>query len=286
QVFSLIYRTANKRNAISDAGCTFLNPINGDYNFLSPEISQIIQHKLGADVVTVLDVPMRHDASTNEVRKAIKRNTEWALRSKRKFLELNGLSENDFNNPKIVRPKLGAVIQGGNDFELRKESALSLLEVGFDFYNFGGPPIHKDKNWYKTAPIGFNHELIHFVSELIPNDKIKYAMGIGSPDDILYSISVGWDVFDTVLPTRNGRHGYLYVTKGEGDTHYDNYDVLHVKNKECEFDEKPVDSTCSCECCKNVTRAYLRHLIKINDPAGWRLSSIHNLTFYNNLLNH
>lgn len=292
QVFSLIYRNPNKLNAITQAGCTFINHTNGEYNFLSPEISQIVQYELGSDITTVLDVPLRNDATTIETTVAIKRNTEWAKRSKAKFLELHELTENDFNDPKIKRPLIGAVIQGGNNKDLRKQSAEDLLEIGFDLYNFGGAPIHNEKHWNNNAPKGFNREMLEYVSSLIPEDEIKYAMGVGSPDDIVFSHNAGWDIFDTVLPTRNGRHGYLYVSKGEGDTQidvnsgneYENYEVLHIKAERNKFSQEPVDKNCNCECCSTITRAYLRHLIRIDDPAGMRLASIHNLTFYQKII--
>ncbi|MCA9385037.1 queuine tRNA-ribosyltransferase family protein [Candidatus Dojkabacteria bacterium] len=284
QVFSLIYRNPNKRNAITDAGCSFVDYTSGKYQLLTPEISQIIQFHLGADIVTVLDVPLRNDASTADMKEAIKRNTEWAKRSKDKFLELHQLTEKDFSDPKIKRPLIGAVIQGGNNFDLRKQSAEELQEIGFDLYNFGGPPIHKEKNWYQNAPKGFNRELLEFVANLLPQDSVKYAMGIGSPDDIIYSSQVGWDIFDTVLPTRNARHGYLYVSKGYGDKSYEHYDVVHIRSKRYEFDEQPIDPLTPCDITKNISRAYLRHLIRTKDPAGWRIASIHNLMFYQNMI--
>lgn len=293
QVFSLIYRHPDNKNAITDAGCTFVDHTTGKYQFLSPEISQIIQAKLGSDIVTVLDVPLNNDATTHEQKIAIRRNTEWAKRSKKKFLELHGLTENDFNNPKIQRPLIGAVIQGGHNFDLRKQSAEELREIGFDLYNFGGPPIHKEKNWHNDAPKGFNLELMQFVANLLPEDKIKYAMGVGSPDDIVNSVKMGWDIFDTVLPTRNARHGYLYVSPEQGDTQtdhtsgkpYENYEVLHVKSVRNKFDETPVDANCNCVCCQTVSRAYLHHLVRIGDASGWRLASIHNLTYYQKVIN-
>lgn len=292
QVFTLIYRNPGKQNAITDAGCTFIDYDSGDYQFLSPEISQIVQFNLGSDIVTVLDVPIKHDASTSELAESIKRNTDWARRSKVKFLELNKLTENDFNNPKIQRPLIGAVIQGGNNTDLRRQSAEELREIGFDLYNYGGAPIHNDKHWHSDAPKGFNREMLEYVSSLIPDNKIKYAMGVGSPDDILYSIEKGWDIFDTVLPTRNARHGYLYVSKGQGDNEehpttkekFENYDVLHIKSDRYKFAEEQVDAKCNCECCKSVSRAYLRHLLRIGDTSGQRLASIHNLTFYQKII--
>jgi queuine tRNA-ribosyltransferase len=284
QVFSLIYRFNNKDNKISDAGCTFVDYKTGKHFFLTPEISQIIQYNLGADIVTVLDVPLNNDASTNEAILAIKRNTDWARRSKTEFLKLHNLTESDFNNPEIKRPLIGAVIQGGHSKDLRKQSAEELMEIGFDIYNFGGAPIHKEKYWHNDAPQGFNREMLEYVSSLIPNEKLKYAMGVGSPDDILFSIEKGWDIFDTVLPTRNARHGLLYVPKGKGDNSFENYDVIHIKNKMYEFDEKGIDDTLNFPTIPKVSRAYLRYLLKIDEPAGFRIASMWNLSFYQHLI--
>jgi len=299
QVFSLIHaarKKAGKRaelnNKITDAGCSFINPDNGQTKFLSPEISQIIQFNLGADIVTALDEPTQRDAPLSVLKKGIRRNTQWAKRSKKKFLELHDLSENDFDDPKIKRPLIGAVIQGGNNFKLREESAKQLIDIGFDMYNFGGVPLHNRLSWKNDANKGFFNELLTSVAELIPEDKIRYAMGVGTPDDIIFCVQNGWDIFDTVLPTRNARHGYLYVDMGKGenhkikDKHTISYDVIHIKAKKYEFDERAISENCDCEACgeNGVTRAYLRHLIRIKEPAGFRLATIHNLHFYSKLM--
>ncbi len=285
QVFSLIHASSNKNlNKITNAGASFVNPTNGQTKFLSPEISQIIQYNLKTDIVTALDEPTIRDAPLSVLKSSIQRNTLWAKRSKQKFLELHNLTENDFNNPKIKRPLIGAVIQGGNNLKLRKESAKQLLEIGFDMYNFGGMPLHNKNSWKNNAPKGFYHELLEEVAKLILDDKIKYAMGVGTPDDIDFCIKSGWDLFDTVLPTRNARHGLLYVSKGAGDKHFKNYDTIHIKSLRYKYDKSPIDHNCNCTACKNVSRSYLRHLIRIKEPSGFRLATIHNLTFFNNFV--
>lgn len=281
QVFSLIHGAKNKTlNRITDAGCNFIDPDNGETRLLTPEISQIIQFRLGSDIVTALDEPTVRDAPESILRKGIARNTQWAKRSKQKFLELHNLTENDFNDPQIKRPLIGAVVQGGNNLDLRKISASELIEIGFDMYNFGGMPLHNKFSWKNNAEKGFHHELLAKVAELLPEDKIRYAMGVGTPDDIDFCVKAGWDIFDTVLPTRNARHGFLYVSKGTGDKSFKTYDVLHLKSKRYEFDESPIDPNCDCEACKTVSRAYLRHLIRIQEPAGFRLATMHNLEFF------
>lgn len=283
QVFSLIHRRQNKDHKISDAGCSFLDPRTGKYSLLTPETSMQIQHNLGSDIRVVLDEPAQHTDSTAAARAAVKRTTNWAKRAKAKFLEQHSLSENDFNNPEIIRPLLVGVIQGANDFSLRKESAEQLQEIGFDIYGFGGLPLHKETTWKEGGASGFNHELLSFVTELVP-DKPKYGLGIGTPDDIEYCSRLGWQVFDTVLPSRNGRHGNLYVSLGQGDKSFVNYDVLHLRTERYKFSDEPIDQNCDCECCKTTTRSYLRYLLRINESSGHRLATIHNLRFYSRLM--
>jgi queuine tRNA-ribosyltransferase len=282
QVFSLIHRRKNNAHKITDAGCSFLDPATGKYQLLTPEISQIIQQNLDSDIRVVLDEPVAHDGAPGQAKSAVGRTTMWARRAKEKFLELHNLSEKDFNNPKVKRPLLVAVIQGGNDFELRRRSAEELQEIGFDIYGFGGLPLHKHVTWREGGPEGFYHELLEYVGSLV-KDKPRYGLGIGTPDDLVFCSGLGWDIFDTVLPTRNARHGYLYVPPGEGDTQYKFYDVLHLKSDRYKFDDNPIASTTAPEC-KNISRAYLRHLIRIKDAAGSRLATLHNLHFYASLM--
>jgi queuine tRNA-ribosyltransferase len=300
QVFSLIHRSkllaakkstpaAKKKqaiqNKITDAGCSFIDYKTGDYNFLSPEISQAIQHNLGGDIRVVLDEPIIEDDSLASIKRSVERTTQWAKRSKKAFLELNKLTEKDFNDPKIKRPLLTAVIQGANNFKYRQISAESLIEIGFDIYGFGGLPLHDKFSWHNDAPTGFYHDLITYTAGLIPVDKIRYGLGMGTPDDLRFAAGAGWDIFDSVLPTRNARHGYLYVNSGQGDHQYKTYDVLHITSLRYEKDERSVDGTCDCECCRSISRAYLRYLLKIKNPTGYRYATIHNLRHYAKIFN-
>lgn len=284
QVFSLINRAkASKKNSISELGCTFEDPISKKISILTPESSQVIQHNLGADIVTVLDNPIIGNDTYAKRKECVRINTIWASRSKSKFLELNNLKDLN-SNPTELRPLIGAVIQGGNDFELRKQSADELLEIDFDIFNFGGIPMHTGETWLTNPSKGFYHDMLEYVATLIPNNKLKYAMGVGQPDDIAFCVDKGWDLFDTVLPTRNARHGFLYVSPeaGEEVKSYKNlsYAVMHIKSERYKSDDKPIDSACPCEACQNYSRAYIRHLVRINEPSGFRLATIHNLRFY------
>jgi len=284
QVFSLINRTVNKTNKITDAGCSFQDLRSGDYKFLSPETSQQVQHQIGSDIRVVLDEPVLGDTSLSKIKKSVERTTQWAIRSKKTFLELNQLTENDFNNPEIKRPLLTAVIQGANNFEQRKESLEALQNIGFDIYGFGGVPLQTKRSWDYTHKGGFFKELLHFLSEIIPQNKLRYALGVGTPDNIEYATSIGWDMFDTVLPTRNARHGYLYVSKNNGDSEFSRYSVLRIKHSQYEFDEGPIDPQCGCITCKTVSKAFLRYLLKIGEGSGYRLATIHNLHFYSEFM--
>lgn len=289
QVFSLINskRVGEKFGHVTNLGCTFFDDKSGKTILLTPESSIYIQKNLEPDIMTVLDYPILGDASLNERKECIKINTDWAKRSSNYFNKLFDMDSED-------RPLLGCVIQGGDDFTLRKQSADELLDIGFDIYNFGGIPIKSETTWKKDEFKGFYYEMLSYVSSLIPNNKPKYAMGVGQPDDIAFCVEYGWNIFDTVLPTRNARHGYLYVSEGSGDQTKSikvknskgehrtfAYDILRIKNKKYELDDSEIDLKCTCQACKNVSKAYLRHLIRINEASGLRLATIHNLNFYN-----
>lgn len=284
QVFSLINRQKDSKNVISDAGCSFKNQFEGSYNFLSPETSQIIQHNIGSDIRVVLDEPVIEDGSLANIKKSVKRTTLWAKRAKEMFLKLNNLTKADFNNPKIKRPLLTAVIQGGNNFKYREISAVELINIGFDIYGFGGLPLHNKHSWKNDSPTGFYKDLIAFVAGLIPEDKIRYGLGIGNPDNLKFAIEYGWDIFDCVLPTRNARHSYLYVGLGQGDIDYGNYGVMHIKSLRYKYDEKPIEEGCTCLACREISRSYLKYLLHIKSPTGIRYATIHNLHFYNNFI--
>lgn len=279
QVFSLIHRKPNRYNYINDEAAHFKDYANGSVHSLSPESSQVIQHRLGSDIRVVLDEPLALNADNKMNLESVKRTTEWAKRSKTEFMKLHSLDDTAFNVPiffrNLRRPLLGAVVQGAGDYALRKRSAEELSAIGFDSYNFGGMPLKFDGS--------LDLELSEYLVRLLPEDKIRYAMGVGTPDDIVALAHMGWDLFDCVLPTRNARHGYLYVPLGEGDQDYKHYSVLHIKSERYKFSDVPV-STNTHPALEGVSRAYLRHLIRTKEPAGFRLATLNNLHFYSNLL--
>ncbi|HEC66166.1 MAG TPA: tRNA-guanine transglycosylase [bacterium] len=284
-MFSLVHRRNNKESRITDVGVTFADPKTGKFKLLTPEISQQIQHNLGSDIRVVLDEPAIRTTSVKYLKRANKRTVDWARRSKEEFLKLHNLSEKEFNDSKIKRPLLCAVIQGGNNKDLRKENAQELIEIGFDIYGFGGGlPEKNEKSWREEGLKGIDPEQIRFLADLIPKDKIRYGLGIGTPDDLKYASEAGWDIFDTVLPTRNARHGYLYMKKGEGDRDYKTYSVMHIKNERYKFDESPINPDSKIQELRTTSRAYLRYLFKINEMSGKRLATLNNLEFYSSLL--
>lgn len=286
QVFSLINAKNNPRNLhrLSKVGATFINPINGTSSLITPETSIQIQLNIGSDVLTVLDNPVHVNSSLAEQKRSVEINTDWARRAKKYF----------DNNKDSETLKISCVVQGGDNFELRKRSALELTEIGFDVYNFGGLPLNwSDQLWrvrqQKEVKTTFFREMLEYVSSILPVGTIKYAMGVGKPVDIAFCVDVGWQIFDTVLPTRNARHGLLFVSEGQGDDNFEYlskskkrfaYDHLHLKSARYIKDDRPVDENCDCECCRSVSRAYLRHLIRMKEPSGLRLATIHNLRFY------
>lgn len=284
QVFSLVHRRGNRQNRITDQGAEFVDLASGKRHLLTPESSQAIQAKLGSDIRVVLDEPLALGAGDRENIDSVRRTLDWAKRSHAEFLSLSGTSAQQLVNteiadgvyrPATLRPLLTAVVQGAHNYDLRKRSAEGLIDLGFDGFNYGGLPL-KDSG-------ELDLDLSQYLVGLLPEKKIRYAMGIGTPDDIVSLSHMGWDLFDCVLPTRNARHGYLYVQPGEGDKEFKHYSVLHLKSERYKFADQPISSSTH-PLLKNVSRAYLRHLIRIGEPAGFRLATIHNLHFYSQLM--
>jgi len=267
QVYSLINRSGQSLgNSIDDNGAYFFDPKNGTKHYLTPKKSIEIQHNLGSDILTVLDDPLDSTANYERVKASVSRTTAWAKKCKNEFLRLNKLTEKQFNETNgTTRPLLFGVVQGGKFEDLRIQSAKELIEIGFDGYNFGG--------LHYTEKGEIMNNIVELTASLIPDDKPKYAMGVGTPSDIAIFLKSGWNMFDTVLPTRMARHGALYTSEG----------LIKLTNKQFEFDDNPIDKSCNCLTCKSYSRAYIRHLLKIKELSGFRLASIHNLYFYNQL---
>ena len=242
----------------------------------TPETCIRRQVRMGADIIFCLDycTGARGDRSLRE--RSVGYTVEWARRCKEEY---GRLVEN--GGDPSGRPLLFAVVQGGSDGALRRACAESLVEMGFDGYGFGGWPIDRD---------GGLVEMVELVGRLLPGGAPRHALGVGRPENIVKAHEWGYDLFDCVIPTREARRGKLYVFDGEvsaaglrGGSFYYN---LHIADRRYCRDFAPVDENCDCRCCRQYTRAYLRHLQQMNEPLAQRLFTVHNLHFYNKLLDH
>ena len=242
QVFSLA-----ENRKITEEGVTFKSHLNGDRLFFSPEIAIGIEEKLGADIIMSFDECVHYPATYEYMKNSVERTLRWAKRGKEAH--------------KREDQALFGIVQGGEFPELRKYCAEELVKMDFPGYSIGGTSIGEPKD--------VMFEMIKNSTPYLPFDKPRYLMGVGSVDAILFGISQGVDMFDCVLPTRIARHGALMTSKGR----------VNIRDKKYERDFTPLDSECDCYCCKNYTRAYLRHLYKCDETFGKRLLSLHNIRF-------
>ncbi len=247
QVFSLA-----KLRDIHEEGVYFKHHKSGKKLFLSPEIALEIQNSLGSDIMMSFDECPPYPCTYEYMKKSVDRTLRWAQRSL------------DANKNKDTQGLFG-IVQGGEFDDLRKYCAEELVKMPFDGYSIGGTSVGEPKEIQNKA--------LDVVCPILPEDKPRYLMGVGSPGAILDAIERGVDMFDCVLPTRIARHGTAMTSHGR----------VIIKNKEYERDFTPLDDNCDCYCCKNYTKAYLRHLFKANEMLGHRLMSIHNITFLVNL---
>jgi queuine tRNA-ribosyltransferase len=247
QVFSL-----GALRRIGEEGVQFASPINGDRLLLTPEKSMEIQRVLDSDIAMIFDECTPHPADEKEAGDSMRLSLRWAERS-RKSHE---------GNPNA----LFGIVQGGMYESLRDESLHGLVDIGFDGYALGGLSVGEPKE--EMARV-----LAH-VAPQMPFDKPRYLMGVGTPADIVNAVSVGIDMFDCVLPTRNARNGWLYTSQG----------VVRIRNAKYRADTGPLDPQCGCPTCRQFTRAYLHHLDRANEILGARLNTLHNLHYYLNLM--
>ncbi|HHW03451.1 MAG TPA: tRNA guanosine(34) transglycosylase Tgt [Thermoanaerobacterales bacterium] len=242
QVFSL-----GELREIREEGVTFRSHIDGSLHFIGPETSIEIQNSLGADIIMSFDECIPYPATYDYVKSSVKRTTRWAERCKKAHA-----------NPTQT---LFGIVQGGLYRDLREESAKDLVSLDFEGYSIGGLSVGEPKeNMY---------EVLDYTVPLLPEEKPRYLMGVGSPDAIFEGVLRGIDMFDCVLPTRIARNGTVFTRKGK----------LVVRNAAYARDFSPLDTDCDCYVCKNYTRAYIRHLINAREVLGIRLTTIHNLYF-------
>ena len=247
QVFSLA-----EMRKISEKGVTFRSPIDGSKILLDPEKSMQVQRKLGSDIVMIFDECTPYPATEEQARTSMELSLRWADRSK--------IAHGD--NPNA----LFGIIQGGMHPNLRKESVDGLTEIGFDGYAIGGLSVGE--------PRPERNAMLDVTVEHMPEDRPRYLMGVGKPQDIVDSVLRGIDMFDCVLPSRNARNGFLYTANG----------IVKIRNAKYAKDTGPVDENCSCYTCKNYSRSYLRHLDKCGEILGARLNTLHNLHYYQQLM--
>jgi len=249
QVFSLA-----KLRKISSEGVEFRSHIDGSRHFFTPESVIDLQLALGSDIIMPLDECVHYPADKNYVSNSVELTLKWARRSKKQFVEREG------------ETSLFGIVQGSTYLDLRKKCALELAGMDMDGYALGG------------IGVGENEELMREVTDytvsFLPENKLKYLMGVGSLTEMLEAIASGVDMFDCVIPTRNGRNGQALTFFGE----------IQIKNAKFKEDFEPIDPSCGCFACKYYTKGYIRHLFNVNEMLGLRLVSLHNICFYVTLI--
>jgi len=243
QVFSL-----DALRKVTEEGVAFKSPVNGDRVFLDPETSMRIQRDLGSDIVMIFDECTPYPATEAEAERSMQLSLRWAERSR----QAHG------DNPAA----LFGIVQGGMYPELRLRSLEGLTDIGFDGYAVGGLSVGEPKDEMMAVLDG--------LAEHLPAEKPRYLMGVGTPADLLEGVRRGIDMFDGVMPTRNGRNGHLFTSTG----------VLKLRNARHKTSTEPVDAHCDCYTCENFSLGYLAHLDKCNEILGSQLATIHNLRFY------
>ncbi|HMU64337.1 MAG: tRNA guanosine(34) transglycosylase Tgt [Nitrosomonas sp.] len=247
QVFSL-----GQLRKIQEQGVTFRSPINGDLCFLSPEESMRIQRILNSDIVMIFDECTPYLVDFAIVKASMELSLRWAERSKRAH-------EGNSN-------ALFGIVQGGMHENLREQSLQGLVQIGFDGYAIGGLSVGEPKEDMQR--------ILKHTAPLLPEDKPRYLMGVGTPADIVHAVAQGIDMFDCVLPTRNARNGWLYTRNG----------IIKLRNSGYRLATQSPDEKCQCYTCKNFSLSYLHHLQKTNEALGARLNTLHNLYYYQQLM--
>ena len=284
QVFSLIHR-AQSLGKIDNEKVSFKSPLDGSKHELSPEKSIQIQFDLGVDMMVCLDDCPPNDWPRADLSRAVRRSLDWAVRCKKEYLKQ--LKKRKIKESE--RPLLFAVVQGGDYEDLRRDCAQALVKIGFDGYGFGARPVDKDGN--------FLAETLYKTASFIPEDSLRFALGVGTPEDIYRCYLMGWDMFDCVIPTREGRHGRLFafkknfkgfkkISKTAAALHKypDFYSTKNISNAAFARDFSPINPDSSLPELRLYTKAFLHHLFRLKEPLGQQLASLNNLEFYNRLM--
>ena len=256
QVFSLA-----KLRRIKEEGVYFQSNIDGKAIFMGPEESMRIQSNLGSTIAMAFDECVENPAPLDYVKNSCARTTRWLIRCQKEMQRLNSL-EGTINPHQM----LFGINQGGTYDDIRVSHMREIAKLGLDGYAIGGLAVGE--------PTEIMYHIIEQVEPHMPADKPRYLMGVGTPSNIIEGVARGVDMFDCVMPSRNARHGTIFTWDG----------ILHITNAAYETDSQPLDPKCDCPVCRNHTRAYVRHLFKAKEQLAGRLAVMHNLYFYNTLL--
>jgi queuine tRNA-ribosyltransferase len=271
QIFSLA-----KLRKITEAGVEFQNHIDGARAFISPEVAMEIQLLLGSDIAMALDECVPYPCEYDYAAQSAEMTTRWAKRCK-EWKEENAerptsnvqrpIEESINCQPSTMNSLLFGIVQGGTFEDLRKQSAQAIVDLDFNGYAIGGVSVGEPENEMMRV--------VEWAEPLLPGNKPRYAMGLGTPPQLLELIARGMDMFDCVLPTRLARNGTAFTATG----------TINLKNAEFILDKNPIEENCMCDACHQFSRGYIRHLIKSEEILGLRLITLHNLHFYLNLMN-
>ncbi len=261
QVFSL-----TKLRKLTEDGVEFQSHLDGSKQFLSPEVSMEIQATLGSEIVMVFDECPPGDAGFDATKTSLEMTARWALRSKERFNEL----QNDGSDTGFVdsaeglsgNQSLFGIIQGAGHLDLRKESLDRTVDVGFDGYAIGGLSVGEEKS--------VMYEVLDFLAPKMPAESPRYLMGVGTPEDLIEAVNCGVDMFDCVIPTRNGRTGSAFTSRGK----------INIRNAKFAHDEGSLDPECGCSVCIRYSLGYLRHLYQAGEMTAAILISHHNVYFF------
>ena len=256
QVFSL-----SSLRKIEEEGVTFASHVDGKRIFMGPEESMRIQSNLGSTIAMAFDECVENPAEYAYSKASCERTTRWLKRCKDEMARLNSL-------PDTVNPEqmLFGINQGCTYNDLRINHMKEIAELDLSGYAIGGLAVGE--------PAEVMYDVIDHVEPFMPKDKIRYLMGVGTPANILNAVERGVDLFDCVMPSRNARHGHLFTSEG----------IININNKKYEYDMRPIDENCGCPVCSRYSRAYIRHLLKSQEMLSQRLLVMHNLWFYNHLM--
>ncbi|MCQ2441349.1 MAG: tRNA guanosine(34) transglycosylase Tgt [Clostridia bacterium] len=256
QVFSL-----SSLRRIEEEGVTFASHIDGRRIFMGPEESMTIQSNLGSTIAMAFDECVENPAEYSYAKASCERTTRWLKRCKDKMTELNSLETTI--NPQQM---LFGINQGCTYKDLRIEHMKEIADLNLDGYAIGGLAVGE--------PTEVMYDIVENVTPFMPENKIRYLMGVGTPLNILNAVERGIDLFDCVMPSRNARHGHLFTSKG----------IININNSKYDNDMTPIDDECGCPVCQRYSKAYIRHLLKSTEMLSQRLTVIHNLWFYNHLM--